>query len=123
VNPKTAAGVGGAFLAGGAAASLLGGAVNPEDAPSEFEADVDGQRYMFQMVRELDPTEEFPNGAALYNITEDRRTIGYWVLLGVRGRNLILLDEDRTTRTAQISVEDFQQMIPSDSRQQFGGSQ
>lgn len=106
----------GLFLAGGAAVNQLSG--GPQEAPDESET-ADG--LAFQAGKQLDPTEKYPRGGVLYNVQRDFQTIGYWVLLGTRGRNLILLDESGETRQAKISVEDFQQR--GVGQQQGGSSQ
>jgi hypothetical protein len=93
----------GGLLAGGAAATAL----DPSGSPDEMTTE-DGQRLAF--AKELPATEKYPNGAKVYAVTEDFRNVGYWVLLGIQGRNISVLDEDGEPRDAKISVDSFQNM-------------
>lgn len=117
----------GTFLVGGAVGSgLLGGGspdgVNPENAPEQFEATIDGRSYSFRLEEPLPPSEEFPNGAAAYSILEEFENKGYWVLVGVQGNKVFLLDESGETRTAGVSARKFAQLEQAPNPGQNGGN-
>lgn len=118
INKWTAgAGLGG-LLGGGALATTLGGGGggtedDPTDYPDEMTTD-DG--HSLSSVKTYDPIERFPNGGKLYAVVgPSLENEGYWLLLGRRGRNLIVLTGDGTTRTAKISPEQFSQMMQAQS--------
>ncbi|APW99405.1 hypothetical protein CHINAEXTREME_17230 [Halobiforma lacisalsi AJ5] len=103
--------VGGTLGAGAIGAGMLA-TMDPSDADDVITTE-DGHRMVWSQT--LRPTEEYPNGGELYRVDDDGGNhVGYWVLLGAQGRNLIVLDSNGDPREAKIEAEQFQEMQSSD---------
>lgn len=78
--------------------------LEPDQVPEEFVTE-DG--FKFQFEGPLPATEEFPNGARVFGVTDVDTGIteGYWVVLGVLDGDVYLLDDTGDLRTATIDPE------------------
>lgn len=105
---RTSVKVGGGLLAGGAIVGGLSDADDPRDAPADVETE---SGHSLSQTKDYEPTDRFPNGGRLYSVRRGGQNLGYWLLLGVKGRNLIVLDENGEPRQAKISADQFKQMM------------
>lgn len=92
----TAAGAG--FVGGGAVVSELSDNYEMEDGTVLYKTDT------------YPETERF-DGGVLYRVAdgETNETIGYTVVVGVQGRNVLMLDEQGNTIRAPLSVEEMRE--------------
>lgn len=104
----------GLVLGGGAiGAGLFGGDLM--NAPDKITT---ASGHTLTHAKDYEPIEKFPQGGRLYAVSKDYKNIGYWLLLGTKGRNLVVLDTNGEPRQAKISTEQFKTLM-----QQRAGSQ
>jgi len=107
---KAAAGAGGA-LAGGALLDSLGAfdTLEVEDPQT-------GETYRLSNEKSYPPTEQRPNGGALWQVQRGSNKAGwsgdgYTIIVGASGRNVYILDSNGNRTRAQLSVQQFRQAI------------
>ena len=112
-TPKRAAGTTGAAVLGG---SLLGSDVDdlvmPDNPPQNVTVtDENGNTHQLALADQLPPVEKFPtDGAAVYAVVENAENQGYWVMLGMAGRNIYALTANGEATTAKIDIEDWREL-------------